>query len=198
MRSSLRLFLGAHGPTTALFTAIGLAGCGGDPMPDAGLDASGLDAPGLDAYSVDDAFVPGADAFVPPDAGADVTLTDDAGPTACLAPSTHVAGSDVLDHALGRATLTIEGDRDACLRRYSLASTGARRDMIPGSPRSFAERDGDPTLRTGHDLFDALFAMAMEESHEASVGSIQDYAFDMGAALPCPEGGCFETGRLWT
>lgn len=174
---------------------LAVSACGGDPVPP---DAAGLDAPGLDAFSIDDAFVPGADAVAAPDVGLDVTLAEDAGPTDCLAPSTRVAGSEILEHALGRATLTITGDRAACRRSYSLASTGMRRDMLPGSPRSFSEREGDPTLRTGHDLFDALFAMAMEESHEASVGSIQDYAFDMGGALPCPDGGCFETGRIWT
>jgi hypothetical protein len=178
-------------PPSCLLLALVTAGCGGDPVTP--------DAAGLDANVTPDAFVePGLDAPPPPDVGTDVTITDDAGPTACLAASTRVAGSETLEHALGRATLTIEGDRDACRRRYSLASTGMRRDMMPGSPRVFAERDDDPALRTGHDLFDALFALAMEEAHENSVGSIQDYAFDMGRPLPCPEGGCFETGRLWT
>jgi hypothetical protein len=183
MRSDLR--------TSLAFLALGLTGCGGDPprIDAAGLDV-GVDAP---ASAFDDAFAPRPD-----DAGIDVTLTDDAGPTRCLAPSTRVDGSEVLDHALGRASLTIEGDRDACRRSYSLASTGMRRDMLPGSPRRIVERETDPALRTGHDLFDALFALAMDEAHENSVGSIEDYAFDMGAALPCPEGGCFETGRLWT
>jgi len=175
---------------TTLFAGLTLGGCEPQPaMPD---------ARGLDTGAPVDAPDPSFDAPPLPDAGADVTLDEDAGPTRCLAPSTRVTGSEVLEHALGRATLTIEGDRSACRRSYSLASTGMRRDMLPGSPRSFQERESDPVVRTGHDLFDALFAMALEESHECSVGSIRDGAFDMGRALPCPEGGCFETGRLWT
>ena len=152
-------------PPTSLLLALLASGCGGDPVTP--------DAAGLDANVVPDAFVePGLDAPLPPDAGTDVTITDDAGPTACLGPSTRVEGSETLDHALGRATLTIEGDRDACRRTYALASTGAWRDMMFGLLRTFSERETDLTLRTGHDLFDALFALAMDEAHENSVGSI--------------------------
>ena len=178
--------------STGLVLAVLVCGCDGGPTaPDAAPPDSG-NAP--------DGFVsPDSDSRpTPEDAGTDVTLGRDAGPTSCLAPDTRVAGSETLEHPLGRATLVLEGDRSACRRRYSLASTAVRRDMLPGSPRTFAEREDDPTLRSGHDLFDALFALAMEESHENSVGSIQDFAFDMGRPLPCPEGGCFETGRLWT
>lgn len=132
------------------------------------------------------------------DAGIDVTIADDAGPTRCLEPSTRVAGSDVLEHPLGRAQVTVEPRRDSCRRTYTLSSTASRRDMLPASPRTFAERDDDPVARTGNDLFDALFALALEEARECSVAAIRDGAFDMGRPLPCPEGGCFETGRLWT
>ncbi len=178
--------------TGFVFVALSLAaGCGGDPPR---VDAAGLDV----GTPIDAAIVLPDDVLVPSDAGTDVTTGEDSGPTRCLAPSTRVVGSDVLDHALGRATLTIVGDRDACRRSYVLASTGARRDMLPGSPRTFEERETDPALRTGHDLFDALFALAMDEAHENSVGSIEDFGFDMGRPLPCPDGGCFETGRLWT
>lgn len=177
----------------ALGLGAALAGCDPEPGP---ADASRLDAPGLDVGPVD--AWSADDAPQPEDSGTDVTLTTDAGPRSCLAAGGRVEGSDVLTHALGRATLTVTGDRDACFRGYWLASTGLRRDMLPGSPRVFSEADGDPTLRTGHDLFDALFALAVDETHEASVGAIRDGAFDMGAPLPCPEGGCFETGRLWT
>jgi glycogen debranching enzyme len=166
---------------------LGVAACDPQPAPE---DAATLDAPGLDARAAQDALVT-AD-----DAGLDATLSTDAGPTACLAPSARVEGSDVLTHALGTATLTTT-DRDGCLRSYALASTALRRDMLPTSPRRFAEREGDPTLRTGHDLFDALFAMSMEEARECSVAAIQDGAFDMGRPVPCAPGGCFETGRLW-
>lgn len=172
----------------AALASLASLGCDPDPAP---ADAATLDAP-----SVEDAPTPLDDAA--DDAGNDAATQGlDAGPTRCLSPSTRVDGSDVLEHALGRVQLSIEGDRDACRRTYLVASSGLRRDDIPGSPRRVIEREDGPALRTGHDLFDALFALALDEAHECSVGSIEDYAFDMGRALPCPEGGCFETGRLW-
>lgn len=178
-----------HRPSCLFVLSLWMGACGGDPPR---IDAAGLDV-GLDAPStLEDSFT------VRDDAGTDVTLGADGGPTRCLASSTSVPGSELLDHTLGRASVTLVGDRDACRRSYTIASTGMRRDLMPGSPRTVVERDTDPALRTGHDLFDALFALAMDEAHENSVGSIEDYAFDMGEPLPCPEGGCFETGRLWT
>lgn len=190
--------VGGTGPLAcAALVALGIAACDPTPAPEdaAGLDALGFDALGLDALGLDAPADEDA-SMIAGDTGADATLDVDAGPTDCLAPTARIEGSDTLAHALGTATLTID-DRDACLRSYALASTALRRDMLPASPRRFDEEDGDPTLRTGHDLFDALFALAMEESRECSVASIQDGAFDMGRPLPCPEGGCFETGRLW-
>ncbi|MEZ4294561.1 MAG: hypothetical protein R3B70_06270 [Polyangiaceae bacterium] len=95
-----------------------------------------------------------------------------------------------------KATLSI-ADRDTCTRTYTLATTAPLRDNQPDNPRTFAEKEGQPVLRTGNDLFDALYALAVEETREASVDSIVDGAFNDGQPVPCPPGGCFETGRLW-
>ena len=161
-----------------------LIACGPVAAPtDAGLDAS--DAP-TDA---------GLDAPAPRDVGPDANV--DAGPLTCVPAPTATVGSAALDDALGHASLAI-ADRNACLRTYTLTSTALRRDSLPANPRVFTERTEMPTLRTGSDLFDALFALALDEEHQASVASISDGAFDSGAALACPSGGCFETGRLWT
>lgn len=123
----------------------------------------------------------------------------DAGPTpsrTCVRPdASDPAGTDMLDDALGRATVTIE-DRDACHATYVLSSTATLRDGVPESPRTVREQPGWPTVRTGNDLFDALHALALEETRELSVATISDGAFDEGRAFDC--GGCFETGRLWT
>ncbi len=135
------------------------------------------------------------DAPAPADVGPDANV--DAGRVDCVPAPMATAGSDVLDDTLGHAAVSID-DRTACHRSYSLTSTAVRRDMLPTSPRVFVERMDMPTLRTGSDLFDALFAMALDEVHQASVASISDGAFDSGHALACQSGGCFETGRLWT
>jgi hypothetical protein len=95
------------------------------------------------------------------------------------------------------ATVEIQ-DRDSCTRTYVLSTTGPLRDGVPSNPRSIPEQDGQPVVRTGHDVFDALYALAHEETRENSVDSISNFAFNSGNAIPCPSGGCFETGRLWT
>lgn len=88
-------------------------------------------------------------------------------------------------------------DRDTCHRTYTLTSTATLRDGEPENPRTITEHEGWPTVRTGHDLFDALHALALEEVRENSVSAVRDGAFDEGRAVDCGEGGCFETGRKW-
>lgn len=86
-------------------------------------------------------------------------------------------------------------DPDAELRRYTMESDAPLRDGLPAEGRVvFAEQQGQMTLRSGHDLFDALFAMAIEETRLASVSSISDFAFNEGQGVPCD---CFETGEKW-
>lgn len=144
-----------------------------------------IDAPGTDAGPADAGRFDGGTL----DAGPDL-------PRSCVSPDgADTAGTNALDDALGRASVTIE-DAQACLRTYQLFSTAARRDDLPASPRTVTERGS--TLRSGHDLFDALYALALEEARESSVSSIRDGAFLNGTAVPCPAGGCYQTGRLWT
>ncbi|MBK9265537.1 MAG: hypothetical protein IPM54_37835 [Polyangiaceae bacterium] len=95
-----------------------------------------------------------------------------------------------------QATVVIQ-NADTCARTYELSTTGPLRDGVPQNPRVYSEIAGQPVVRTGHAMFDALYALAIEESREASVESISDGAFNGGNPLPCEAGGCFETGRLW-
>ncbi len=175
-------------PACAFAVLAGSVGCSPTPMPtdaserDGSTDASG-DAP--DGGSPPDAAVD-----APPDAP-DV----DAGPPGCLEPAIPgTAATSSLTDPMGTATVAID-DRTACLRTYTITSTATRRDALPGSPRTIVERDGAPSVRTGNDLFDALYALTIEEARENSVEAISDYAFDDGRPIDC--GGCFETGRLW-
>ena len=127
--------------------------------------------------------------------------TDDGAPPvavevpACIeASGRDAAASRALEDGAGSATVTVEGA--GCARTFTLASTAARRDDEPKSPRVLRESPSGPTLSTRSDLFDALYQLALAEAKENSVDSIQDGAFRSGAPLPC--GGCFETGRKWT
>ncbi len=92
---------------------------------------------------------------------------------------------------------------DECARDYSLSSTANLRadawNMAQApNPRAFSETETDPVVRSGHDMFDALYALALHETREASVETINNYAFNGGNPVQCPAGGCFETGLKWT
>jgi hypothetical protein len=92
-----------------------------------------------------------------------------------------------------RAEVRISGSADA--RTYTMTTNAPLRDDLPAGGRTeFSEVAGQPRLRSGHDMFDALFAMAIEETRLASVESISDGAFNNGQGVPCS---CFETGEKW-
>jgi len=120
----------------------------------------------------------------------------DAGATACREAEGSGLGLEALVVGEARATVSVI-DPGQCLRRYQLRTTGPLRDNQPGNPRAVEERAGWPRLRTRNVLFDALYAMSLEEARENAVANIRDGAFNNGQPLACPPEGCFETGRLW-
>lgn len=85
-------------------------------------------------------------------------------------------------------------DRDAALRTYTLQSTIEQRDN-GATERVFIEQADRPRVRSGSVLFDALFAMALDDARLNSVRVIHDAAYDAGRAIDCE---CFETGEKWT
>jgi len=119
------------------------------------------------------------------------------GSATCLsAEGSQAPGTNTWSDAPDQATVVVQGD-SSCARTYVLSTTGPLRDNQPQNPRTYAEQAGQPLLRSGHDMLDALYALAVEEAREASVDAISDWAFNGGNPLPCAPGGCFETGRLW-
>ncbi|EYF00361.1 MGH1-like glycoside hydrolase domain-containing protein [Chondromyces apiculatus] len=106
------------------------------------------------------------------------------------------AGGDRYEDGQYEASVVVQ-DAESCARSYVLSTTGPVQENIPATSRPYAERPGQPVVRTGHAMFDAIYAMAVEEARENSVDAISDYAFNGGAAIPCPAGGCFETGQKW-
>ena len=91
----------------------------------------------------------------------------------------------------GSDRVTIEWSQEGGLRTYHLASTHPQRDNA-SSERVLTEQEGDPLLRSGVLLTDALFAMAVQEARENSVSMIQD-----GLFLDPQSCDCYETGELW-
>lgn len=125
----------------------------------------------------------------------------DAPPSTCV-EATPRAGArpfDTWSEGSQRASVRVSrADGAACTRRYTLRTSAPLRDGLPANPRVYSEALDAPRLRSGNALFDALYALALVETREASVDSIRDDAFDEGRPLACAQGGCFETGRLWT
>lgn len=121
----------------------------------------------------------------PPDPATDATAPSSTSTGATSAPSTFADGGH---------TVTVRvTDRDTLQRTYLLTTTQPLRDGAPQT-RTVVEAADAPVLRSGNDLFDALFALAVQEAREASVSEIRDGAFAHGAPIPCA---CFETGELW-
>ncbi len=94
-------------------------------------------------------------------------------------------------HRVTVTTEALEGD----LRRYVMTSTAPLRDGEPiGGRVEFVEEPGQMILRSGNDVLDALFALAIEEARQNSVEAISDAAFNHGQGVDCA---CFETGAKW-
>ncbi len=89
-------------------------------------------------------------------------------------------------------TVSVTGDE---LRTYTLTTNAELRDNYPESKqRVIPETAGNPVLRSGHTMFDALFALAVTELNENKVTAISDYSMNNGDPVDCD---CFETGANW-
>lgn len=100
--------------------------------------------------------------------------------------------SDTWTDGVDVVEVTVD-DPDSFERAYTMSSTHPQRDGWP-SEVAFVEEPGQPLLRSGNLVFDALFALAMHETRLLSVSSIDDGAFDSGNPVPCE---CFQTGAEW-
>ncbi len=171
---------------TALLVFAGLGACSDDDYPsskDASLDAGPLDAG--DGAILDGSHDSSADA------GDATTFSD------CLqATGSGASGTDTWTDGPNTASVTVSGA--ACERSFTLSTTQPLRDGEPANPRTFSEVAGWPSISTNNQMLDALYALALEEVRENSVAAITDGAYNGGQPIPCPVGGCFETGRLWT
>ena len=127
------------------------------------------------------------DSSQPSEETGDTDVTDSSDTTDTSNPEDPLSG----EWQLGADTVTVNIEENNGLRSYQLTSTHLQRDNGP-SERQFSEQSGDPILRSGNPLTDALFAMAIHESRENSVGQLQDGMFQ--SPQDCD---CFETGELW-
>jgi hypothetical protein len=101
------------------------------------------------------------------------------------------AVTEVRDFPPSQVRFTSQGGTG--LRSYTQSSTMPTRDQAPSTVR-YAERAGQPFVRSGSLAFDALFAHAVSEMRELSVDAIRDGAYNDDQPIACH---CFETGEKW-
>ena len=89
-------------------------------------------------------------------------------------------------------TVRVTGETPG-LRRFELSTDEPQREGDPRR-RTVQEATGAPFVVTGSPLFDALFAMAVDDAHQASVTEIRDGSYNDGQPIRCH---CFETGEKW-
>lgn len=169
--------------TFALF-----AGCASDDP--SGEPSSPADGGALDAPSPTGTADAEADALSPGDVPFDGNTT----PQCIPATGKGSEGSKTFKDGADKTDVTSTGQ--GCTRSFSLTTNVAQRDGTPQT-RTVTESATWPSVQTKSEIFDALYALALVEARENSVASIKDYAFQNGQGLPCPEGGCFETGEKW-
>lgn len=78
-------------------------------------------------------------------------------------------------------------------RQFTLSTTQAQRERTP-QQRVVAEQADGPRVQTASPLFDALFAMALDDAKLNSVAAIRDGAYNAGQPIACE---CFQTGEKW-
>ena len=97
---------------------------------------------------------------------------------------------------LGRGHARVTVDGDGPLRAYTVWSDAPLRDHLPEDGRTaVAEVEGRARVRSASTLFDALYALAVQEAHQDSVGQIRDYAYGRNEPLAIE---AFQTGEKWT
>jgi hypothetical protein len=80
------------------------------------------------------------------------------------------------------------------LKGYEFFSDAPQRDAPTPLVVSFQENEHWPRLRSGNDLMDGLFGLAVHEAELNETQNIRDGAFNRGSNIPCD---CFITGEKW-
>ncbi len=97
--------------------------------------------------------------------------------------------------ASGRAeTVSVEvGVTGNGLRHFALNTTQSQRDNTP-QQRVLIEQPLEPRVSSANPLFDALFALALDDARLDSVSEIRDDSYNDGVPIACD---CFQTGEKW-
>ncbi len=103
--------------------------------------------------------------------------------------------TSTLLHAQETDTGDVRADSSAEPRAYTLTTDGPLRDNLPaGGSLRVTEAPEQPRCRSGNTLFDALYALALQETGQNAVSAISDGSYAQGKAI---EAEVFQTGEQW-
>lgn len=96
----------------------------------------------------------------------------------------------------GKYTAALQVEQRGGQTCYTLTTDAPLRDDKPADKRrTFTECAGFPRIRTGTAMFDALYAMALDDAALNAVSEIRDGSFDVRPSMNRPY---FQTGEMWT
>ena len=81
-------------------------------------------------------------------------------------------------------------------KSYTLTTTEQLRDNAPADKkRMFSEKKGHTYIRSGNEMFDALYALTLDDARLNAVDAIRDGSFEVRDTMNRP---FFQTGEKWT
>jgi hypothetical protein len=93
-------------------------------------------------------------------------------------------------------TVTVKASQADGVKNYTLTTTAQLRDNEPADKtRTFSETKTYPCLRSGSDMFDALYALTLDDARLNAVDEIRDGNFEVRESMNRPY---FQTGEKWT
>jgi hypothetical protein len=93
-------------------------------------------------------------------------------------------------------TVTLKTSGAEEVKSYTLTTTSPLRDNEPADKtRTFSEKAGCPSLRSGNEMFDALYALTLDDARLNAVSEIRDGNFEIRDSMNRPY---FQTGEKWT
>ena len=96
----------------------------------------------------------------------------------------------------GGNSVTLKVRQADGVKNYTLTTTAPLRDNEPADKtRIFSERPDFPCLRSGNEMFDALYALTLDDATLNAVEQIRDGSFEVRDTMNRPY---FQTGEKWT
>jgi hypothetical protein len=93
-------------------------------------------------------------------------------------------------------TVTLKTSQADGVKTYTLSTTAQLRDNEPADKtRSFSEHTDFPHIRSGNEMFDALYALTLDDARLNAVDEIRDGSFEIRDTMNRPY---FQTGEKWT